>query len=649
MKKKTKPKSDRQLVREAAAKEKRLYRFIRTRMWVSLFISKFFSDGGKIPRDIGNDILVTNNQVFTRNHITQWIVVQEMNEYTPYMWTSDMIEKVKDQVANVVVDTVIKCKRYNVNVNDSGMESRVRSWHSTLEREDSPKFLVRQAARCLSTYELLKSGEQLYRCYVFIAVRSDNSASLKKGMEAVQGYLSAIGATYYPVNMDLDDVVDFTMLMSDKAPAHLADYAPVIFTRKTLAQSLPGIQGMNSTEGVLFGYDKVTNFNYSINFKATANAKNIMIEAGSGFGKTYIAQYWLYPFFADGFNLCIMDIKGTEFEALTRALNGHTISLRNDTNYYINTFAWHEEELLGRSPREYVNHQIRMCKEKMQIIASLTGEEAAQGEAMLEEFLQVFYKMIGATPENTNTWFRTHELNPYVAYEYFEKFLSHEIVRKYGKLALKIRDRLKIFMSRTGSNAHIFAEPLRYIDVLQTRVLRFDFGILEESSDQDPVMFKLHVLDMTIINDAFVSYKKSHKQWTCKVLEESQVVDDYLTRIYTREITLRRAQNQVTILLGNSIAALAQNPLSRPIIENINILVLGTLNKSSRDFLRTEYGISEVDDALLSEVQSASDLDHTFLIVNRMERDATTALISAAVPKEVNNSKLFKVVDVEQK
>ena len=57
---------------------------------------------------------------------------------------------------------------------------------------------------------------------------------------------------------------------------------------------------------------------------------------------------------------------------------------------------------------------------------------------------------------------------------------------------------------------------------------------------------------MTTINDEFVSHKKRKHEWTVKLLEESQIVDDWLTRVYTREMTLRRAQNQVTILLGVS-------------------------------------------------------------------------------------------------
>ena len=72
----------------------------------------------------------------------------------------------------------------------------------------------------------------------------------------------------------------------------------------------------------------------------------------------------------------------------------------------------------------------------------------------------------------------------------------------------------------------------------------------------------------------YIRSRSSKKEWTLAVLEESQVVDDWLTKAYARDITLRRSMNQVTALLGNSVAALAANPLSRPIVENTQTYTL---------------------------------------------------------------------------
>jgi hypothetical protein len=261
--------------------------------------------------------------------------------------------------------------------------------------------------------------------------------------------------------------------------------------------------------------------------------------------------------------------------------------------------------------------------------------------------LQYVYKSIGASATNVNTWSRTEQLNPYIIFDMFERYISNEIKLKYKDVVSQMIERLRIYMSRYGSKSHIYREAYSYMDILETRCLTFDFGMLEASSNNDRVMFHLHVMDMVAINDAYVSYKKKKHEWTVKLLEESQIVDDWLTKVYTREITLRRAQNQVTVLLGNSIAALAENPLSRPIIENLNILVLGSLNLSSRKYLKDEFGLNNYELEALEEIQTNPDMQRRFLLVNRMEPNATTAILEANVPEKVSQSPLFKVVDTE--
>ena len=47
-------------------KAKKRERFITLRMWISTLISALYNDRGKIPPNIGNNILVMNNQYITK-------------------------------------------------------------------------------------------------------------------------------------------------------------------------------------------------------------------------------------------------------------------------------------------------------------------------------------------------------------------------------------------------------------------------------------------------------------------------------------------------------------------------------------------------------------------------------------------------------
>lgn len=629
-------------------KEKRKKeRFITSRMWISTLLSKFFTDRGTIPDNIGNNILVSNNVCITKNNITAIIMVTEMSEATPLAWTADLVQTVKDQTDGVIVDITLKNQNYYPDITPTGISSREKSWRSTLDNPMMPEEYVRRSARCLYSLDIARTGVALYKERVYIKIRAKDGTKLKKGIQATSSYLSKIGAKYKRIQSNLDEHLAYMSLMSDKKPEHLKDLPPVIFSLETFAESMSDSQGTNDNKGVLMGYDNLSGSAYLVDYKSTANAKNIMIEALSGWGKSFMGSYWLYPFYADGFNLAIMDIKGNELDAITQALHGVHLSMRNTSTKYINSFRWNPREVFDGDALTYSNERFRVSKEKMMIICDMDEKMESRAEALLEEFLRYVYKSIGAAYDNMNTWFRTDKLNPYVIFDMFERYLSNEILNKYSDVAMKMLERLRIYMSRDGSKAHTFRDAYEYYDVLETRCLTFDFGILESSTNNDRVLFHLHVVDMIMINDEYVSHKKKKGQWTVKLLEESQIVDDWLTKVYTREMTLRRSQNQVTILLGNSVAALAANPLSRPMIENINILCLGSLNKSSRKFLKEEFGLSEAETNVLDDIQVNPDRARQFLLVNRMEPDATTALLEARVPEKVSQSSLFKIVDTE--
>lgn len=632
---------------EKSKKQRKKERFIVARMWLSTFISKFFMDRGTIPDNIGNNILITNNLYITKNNLTALFLVVEMEETTPIAWTSDIVRYVKNQSPGVIIDITFKGMAYHPDLTPSAMNPREKTWQQTLDNPYMPESYVRRAARCLYTLDVARTTNNLSRQRIYIKVRAKDGATLKRGCNSVQNYLGSISAKFKRIQSNIEEHIEYVTLMSDKKPEHLKDVPGVIFSRQTFAESMPSIQGANDQKGVLMGYDVVSGYPYFVDFKSTAAAKNIMIEALSGWGKSFMASYWLYPFYAEKFNLSVMDIKGNEFNAITNALNGVTLSMRPTSTLYINTFKWSIDEVFDGDYQTYANERFRMSKERLLCMCDLNEKEESQGEALLEEFLQHVYVSVGASVDNVNTWSRTWDLNPYVIFEMFTRYISHEIKIKYRDVVSKMVERLRIYISRNGSKAHMYRDELNYLDLLETTCLTFDFGILESSSNNDRVTFHLKVMDMVAINDEYVSYKKKKGEWTVKLLEESQIVDDWLTKVYVREMTLRRSQNQVTVLLGNSVAALAQNPLSAPIIENINILCLGSLNLSSRNYLKQEFGLKPGDIETLEEIQTNPDMQRQFLLVNRMEPDATTAVLEANVSEEVSQSSLFKFVDTE--
>lgn len=633
-------------LKSVSKQKKKKERFIRSRMWFSTFIAAIYHDRGSIPDNIGNHLLIGNNIYITKNALNAVIMIKEMSTDTPIALISELIKTVKNKVPDVTIDFTMKNRRHHFDIHSNDLKSRINNWTATLEAPMIPDVHKRRAARLLYTVDIARSGEQLYRSQLYVIVRAKTGSQLNKGMEQACAYLSSIGAVYKVVKNDMKTHLDLLLLMSDHRSQTHKDFAANIMSRQTIAEILPDTQGMNDDKGTFLGIDQKMMGPYFINFRATAKAKNIILAAASGIGKTFLAQNWFTDMYATGFNMCIMDIKGTEFTAFTKATGGIILSMRPSSTYYVNTWKLNKEEAAS-DPRVYFDERFNLSKETMMLLSDLPESLQSQGEALIEEFMQGLYLQIGVTGENINTWYRSAALTPYDVFDQFERFCSTDIRNKYTGVAERMLTRLRIYMSRNGSNSHMFRDAFNYMDILDTKVLTFDFGMLEAGTSTDQAMFKVRVLYMNLLNDQYVSYKYKHNEWTGKILEESGIAADYLIRLYAKDFMLRRSQNQVTVLLGNSVSSLASNPNAKGILENANILVLGALNKSSREYLTEEFGLDKECEEL-EDLFKNPDYAHTFLMVNRMQKDATTALLKAYVPPRVVEGKLFKIVDTEE-
>lgn len=632
-------------LREIEKERKSKERFIIARMWFSTAMSLVFPDRQVIPKNIGNDVFIGNNQAVTKNSISQMLIIREMGESTPLALFSKITKHVKSQVPGVRVDFVVKNEKYRPDLDGGGLNSRVGQWTRMLDNPRVRLEAKKRAARLLYTVDIAQSKVKLFRSRMYVILRSPDGHTAQQAMKSLTNMLDENKkARYTIVKSKLQEHLEYTSLLSNRPVNSIRDVPYNITSATILTEILPAIQGLNSEDGSFMGIDKLNRDAYYENFRATAKGKNIYVAGLSGTGKTFLVLTWLLDAYATKYNICIMDLKGNEFAAFTEACNGVTLSLGPDATQFVNTYILKKDQ--AEDYVLYYNNRLALSKEQMLVLADLSDKKKGRGEELIEAFLQSMYGNLGVTIDNPNSWERTRDLNPYIVYDRFETFMSESMMQEYSDIAQTMLNRLRIYMSRKGSKSHMFREEFVLEDVLKTQVLTFDFGLLNSSGMVDEAMFKLKVMFMELLNDEFVRYKKSIGEWTMKVLEESQIAEEYLRKVYKKEFTVRRAQNQVTILLGNSTSSLAQDKDFASVLENINILCLGVLYKSSRDFLTKEYGLEKYV-SKMENIANDPDYENMFLFINRMRKDATSTILQAYVPDHVRDSKIFKVVDTD--
>lgn len=636
------------MLKKQHKERKKKERFIKSRMWFSTFMSIITNDRGSIPPNIGNNILISNNLYVTKNSLSSVITVAEFSNETKLAWTSDMLQVVKDKQPSITIDFTFKNRRAYYNLRDSGLQSRIQTWEATLKNPFASARNVERSARLLHAVDVISEGVKTYHTIVYITVRAKTGTELGAAVDACCAYLDSMHAIYKVIKSDMEKHLEYMSMMSDKSSKKMNNVAYTLQTSETLAESLPMSQGMNDVSGALFGLNRRNFEPYYIDLMSSSNAKNFYVDAKSGYGKTFLVLTWLLDMFALSFGMLIMDIKGNEFTAFTKAVGGTILSMRFDSPLYVNVFVWDKKEVTGNNYNSYTNKMLNLAKQMLMIMCNFQDTDTRDtAETFIESFLLSMYTSLGAIPENPNTWTKTEHLDPFIVYETLERYASFEIRQKYGKVVQKVLDRLRIYMSKTGSCSHMLRQPVNYNDILDSQVLTFDFGILSSSQHVDDVSFELKFFFMRLINDEFGAHRKEKGLWTVEVLEESEIVSDAVMQMYTQAMTLGRAQNKVNIMLGNSVAAIANNPVAAPILDNINVFVFGVLTKPSRDYVTNTFDLSDDDLDDLEKIANSKEFEHTFLLVNRMQKNATTALLEAYVPENVVNSKVFKVVDTK--
>lgn len=610
-------------------------RFLTFKMWLSYLVSLTTRDRGTIPENIGNNILITNNMYVTKNFLSSVIQIIELSLDTPITFLGEMImHEIRREKCNAIVDFTIKNKRKDVNLADSGLKSRVAMW----EKSDSNPYLLqkdkRRAVRLLYTVDQIRKGQEVMESRIFLTVRAKTGTDLAQAERIVYKYLAKVGCIFKPINTSLNDYLQYIALLSDHRSKNVKSMAALINSNKTLSQLLPNTHSPGKNEGIFFGTNTVNNMPFRLNFRDITIGRNIYVLTGTGGGKTALVLNLGQSALEEGYNICAMDIKGNEWGVLVDSVGGGTISLRESSTEYINSFVMHKDEATDEEAEQYFKSRFTFSKRQMIILSGVSGEDKTmQLDGFIDEFLNYLYVSKGVRPDNRNTWPKTLGLDPYTVYEALEKYLNEAIKNKYREVVNYIITNLRMFFSRTGSKSYIFKKELQYKDLLTRRAIRFDFGILEGTT-YDATIFKLKFEYMSKINGEYTTMNYNRDIDTFKILEESQAVSADVMESYAREYTLRRAQRQTTVLLGNSLDALVSNPMAMPIVENTTALLLGRLAKPTIDLVVKHFNVDSKE-GVIRHMSKSNEYARSFLFINNMEPKPLAPIIKVNYDPEV--------------
>lgn len=621
-------------------------RFEVIKMWVYYLGSMIAKDRGTIPNNIGNKILITSNMYITKLYLSSIIQITTAGLGVPITTVQELTRYLRDKKCNAVVDATFKRIPMNISMSDSGLTSRVRTWRNTMDKDYITDKQKEMSARCLYTVDALESGTKLCYTRMYITLRAKTGSELKTAEMLAGRFFEGSSIVYLPITSNVKDTLQYMSILSDRYSRDVKDAKALITSDLTLAQMLPNTGAYNGNKGLWVGVNILNNSHYNIDFESITIARNVYLIAPSGVGKTVLSNNIISSALEmNNWRACAMDIKGNELSNLCMSVNGLILDLTPKSREYINSFKMVADYVHYEDSQEYFKDNFNLSKETMIVLGNLTTvAEFNEANALVDRFLGTLYNNIGVVADNKNTWYRTENLNAYEVYDKFVEFMTPQMMAEYSLCGKKLIDNLRSYMYRRGSKSYVFMKEFDMTRVYSSKMVVFNFGMLMYGTDStriDAPLFRLKFSYSQRINSAYVAYNYANKFETLKVLEESQIVpSDVLTK-YVEEFTLRRAQRQTTLLLGNSIQALLDNDISKPLIENTRALFIGDLPKEAREKVIEAFDIQHLRD-LIMKVGSTEEYYNSFVFYNKMQPDPLVPIIKLILDEKKAKTGYYK-------
>ena len=596
--------------------------------------SSIGSDVLTIPKGLGNSLLVTNSCIVTNDRVTTIIRVNLLGRKVPFNLISVISSELRRKNIRCVIDPHIKLSKMTFNSKALEIiDTNNFGWGKLVENNKQGKSKKDAQWGIDSTNDLLTNTA--YSAALYIKIFARDGITLNKAIEIIDRVLMATESYFFKATYSLTKLMQEISITS--LDTNSGQSFPVIGSEITKIAPLPVIR---SDRGIVFGLNDRSKEPYTIDLASETEARNILVVATSGSGKTFLvinlAQYCL----EHNYRCLAVDIKGNEFTTLTKSVGGIVLDMTDNSRNYV--------DFLRRFPSKDQNNSKYfrdMDNLFLETLKTLAGENLTSLEtSFLSGFITWLWDSMGVVCDNTFSWTSTQVLTIHDMFDklqdYSRQFISS---RKKGEDTIKINNmmrNLQQYLSRDSLYRRIWETPINVNNILNTRFITFSFNVRTDSN-YDLNVFRVRWNFMNYINQKFTANNYNNRIRTLKILEEVQSVSADVMKMYSDEWRLGRSFMQETVILTNSARSVFNNsPDARSIQSNTRILLLSRCEDDELNFLLEKYDIKDQVTAIknLNKAENANKF-----LIYPLSGSVPPAIIKA-IMKDTRKTMLPKVL-----
>lgn len=658
---------------EKTKKENSKYRNLTFKMY-SYKIFNWMLQGSLDRRDPninGSQMQIGYSSIITKKTFTRYYTISYLPEETPVAFYNH-IKRVFDN-ANywVKVSFQIKNRPFYVDFSKAGIQMKLLRWGAILDEDaeegnneidgDSSGSYVRDLGRAnrikftkrmlRSYFKIRDNNRYTNESTIIIKLQTRDADDMAVAHASLTDMLGVYNVDFKPMTGKLLDFLRSFSIVSKLRKASTTSTPRVLLTNRDLADMTPVRQGKIGFWGIFFGIDKFSGCSVWIDLMRTSDAKNILITALTGFGKSFYLSFQLMFHKAVGNRIFIQDYKGTEFIEFTKAHKGIIVSQTPSKTSYVNKWRiptrsdFTENELRGM-----FTDSVGLAMVEFMTIIDPDEADKKKVKRLFNDFAKYVHTKVGVERNNVNTYTKTEKITPNALYDWYVTFTgpqSQGIVKTYGEqFLLAVQNDLYNYYHKDGARHELFSNEINMDEILANDVVCFDFGMQDTTANAVPENeLKLKQLNYETVSSRYVSFNKKRKLMTVKVTEEIQSADEDLLKFTAADISQGRSNNMINYILGNSSGVLfSDNRYSKTIKDGITIMLLGKMHEESREKYIQEFGLHQMRREL-DAISNSKEYKRSFLLHCSITEEPITTVVQMVTTHEVAEGDFFRTVD----
>lgn len=602
---------------ETTAKDRTGWNPLATLDFYTKLLAEYLDKSSTPDKTLGNgEFFYTSDAIFTKNGVKKVFFINEMPLTIPRYFISDLRDSVYRAISQynsnnrlnskVSVTLLIEGQHFPFEFSDYRIAGVWQSFTRQYERVadkvgdmelkdalNTDKYsdnVVRKVNSFLHLKEAKARHASFYRTKLAIelVVVDDTSGlaldSLKIAEKAVADFFTENALSYKRLFLDPHNYYKNYSPTSNSAKTLMRKkYEGAVYSDDTITSfTAPNHGIIGDKRGIPFGVDMFIGEPIFIDFLEDKNAKNILIAAGTGEGKSFRAKdNFVFTTAQPEYQTIAFDYEGTEYTGVGYICDSQNIRMKG---MYVDTLdipdAVGDEEL----DSERWDRCKEITKSVFDVLCNPQTGMTNRQQAIFSDLMAEVYGNVGVG-EDVETWSRAKGLTYYMLYDILvNKYIHGEnstARENHTEAELKdFRNTLKPYFEEGGLYASWFKYNISIEDFLEAESVIFNFGMGTKSEimtdERSIILQQLFASHLTILK---ASRNKANGILTAVYIEEMQryLNQPYSAKIVGTLVSGGRKLGLINYLLTNDPSGLLMaGDMDSPLIkENVSAIVSG--------------------------------------------------------------------------